>query len=119
MWSRSGLRRMGTPSNGHPDDRDKTADPDIRDPDFPAQCTAWTAPIRSEIQEILAVTRRIIEESWALLKGADRMLGGQKPGRKARRQCALLAPDHASPLVGSMAATAPHELTLTFTQQCR
>ena len=51
---------------------------DISDPDFPAQCIAWTAQIRSEMQETIAATRRTIDESKLLIQEADRVLGQRR-----------------------------------------
>ena len=50
---------------------------DICDPDFPAQCQRWTAQMRSEMQETIALTRQMITETRALLKEADRVLAGK------------------------------------------
>lgn len=47
---------------------------DVRDPRFPAQCMAWTNQMRSEIQEIIALTNGTIATSKALIKQADRLL---------------------------------------------
>ena len=47
---------------------------DVWDPGFAAGCRAWTNQIRSEILETVALTRRTIAESKALIEEADRVL---------------------------------------------
>jgi hypothetical protein len=49
--------------------------PEITDPDFPAKCAAWTAQLRAEMDETVVATRRTINESLALIKEANRVLG--------------------------------------------
>jgi hypothetical protein len=57
--------------------------PNIGDPDFPAKYMAWTAQIRSEINETVALTRKILAECRGLLKEADRVLARNRPPQLA------------------------------------
>ena len=47
---------------------------DTSDPNFPAQCAAWTDQMRSEIKEAVALTRKTITSSKLLMDEADRLL---------------------------------------------
>jgi len=53
--------------------------PDISDPDFPALCAAWATQMRSEMQETIALTRRTVAESRALMEEVDRVVATIKP----------------------------------------
>jgi hypothetical protein len=48
--------------------------PDVRDPDFSAQCAIWRAQNRSEISELVGLTWKSIDESRTLIAEADRLL---------------------------------------------
>jgi hypothetical protein len=48
--------------------------PDITDPSFPALCAIWTRQMRSEMQETIALTRKTLAESRALMAEVDRII---------------------------------------------
>jgi hypothetical protein len=48
--------------------------PDLGDPDFRAKCVAWTDQIQFEMDEAVALTKKTLTESKALMKQVDRLL---------------------------------------------
>lgn len=48
--------------------------PDIGDPDFRAKFGAWTDQIQFEMDETIALTRKMLDESRTLMAEIDRRL---------------------------------------------
>jgi len=47
---------------------------DARDPDFPRQCRTWSVETRSEIEDLIARTKKEVAISRAIMNGVDRLL---------------------------------------------